>query len=251
MKYALNDLDSVNIRKIVREANRLRKFQTQFQDDKRAVFLVQLLAQHTESGLYLTITEYLEVNGEKKVFYLICFTGLLILKNGDLKNTIEKFRLEKLLFSFSMLRKIASDLVSGIEFLHKNDIVHRNINPQNVFWDPHCAKLGNLDQAAQNGFLDDTFDAARDELNCYMSPEFLHFRYFNGRKEVLTKKIDVWSAGCVIYEVACLEKAFECAYSSPNELYKMTNSQEKSLNIDEFKKDKEGYNLINELISRY
>ena len=46
------------------------------------------------------------------------------------------------IFTELEVQRIAKDIIKGIEYLHKNHIVHRDIKPQNIMLDDAgCAKI--------------------------------------------------------------------------------------------------------------
>jgi calcium/calmodulin-dependent protein kinase I len=92
----------------------------------------------------------------------------------------------------------------GLKFLHMNDIVHRNLKPSNIFWHLNHIKIGDLGMAASFGSMAASIQKSTSIHN-YMPPEMLD----SDEKQNRTAKIDVWSAGCILYELITLKKAFK------------------------------------------
>ncbi|KAB7496472.1 Serine/threonine-protein kinase Nek1 [Armadillidium nasatum] len=83
----------------------------------------------------------------------------------------------------------------AVNFLHEKSIVHRNINSRSVFFSHDgCVKLGNFKNAA----------LLKSSINItnYASPELI-------QKKPYDIASDIWSLGCVLYEMTCLKHAFE------------------------------------------
>ena len=80
----------------------------------------------------------------------------------------------------------------AIDYLHSKKIIHRDIKPSNIFINGPNLVIGGLGQA-KNFDMIGTFS--------YNAPETFE-------DEVYTKKIDIWSFGCVLYEMIKLEKLF-------------------------------------------
>lgn len=97
---------------------------------------------------------------------------------------------------------LINQLVSGIAFLHKNKIVHRDLKPQNILID----RYGNL-KIADFG-LSRSMEIKMPPYSCevvtlwYRSPELLY-----GTTDY-SFYVDIWSFGCIIYEIFLLEPLF-------------------------------------------
>lgn len=115
---------------------------------------------------------------------------------------------------------------SALEFVHSNKILHRDIKSQNIFLTKDSvAKLGDfgiarvrscarcvgcarmtlcLTAVGLSQVLGDTHSLANTVIGTpyYMSPELCENAPYSF-------KSDVWALGCVLYELACLNHAFE------------------------------------------
>ena len=81
-------------------------------------------------------------------------------------------------------------------------IIHRDLKPGNIFLDTHNnVKLGDFGLSIQ---LEAEIKFAKTHVGTpyYMSPELI--------KEIeYDEKIDIWSMGCIIYEMAALTPPFK------------------------------------------
>lgn len=82
-------------------------------------------------------------------------------------------------------------ILSGLEFLHNRQIIHRDIKPQNILLQgdtPRLADFG-ISRAMQTTAVSSTIIGT----DSYMSPEA-----FDGKRSVQT---DIWSVGVVLYQL--------------------------------------------------
>ena len=94
--------------------------------------------------------------------------------------------------------KVAYDLLSGLDQIHQSNIIHRDIKPANVFFNDGVAQLGDLNVAKH---LKDPFTVTQTGTPYYASPEVWSEEPYNF-------KSDIWSLGCVLYEMAMLKPPF-------------------------------------------
>ncbi|XP_071083309.1 uncharacterized protein [Haliotis cracherodii] len=90
----------------------------------------------------------------------------------------------------------------ALKYLHQRKILHRDLKPQNIYLSGEGdVKLGDLGIAR---ILDKGADMASTMAGtpCYMSPEIFQMKGYN-------HKTDIWSFGCVVYEMAAGERAFD------------------------------------------
>ena len=90
----------------------------------------------------------------------------------------------------------------GVEYLHANRVLHRDLKSQNIFL------LGNgrlvLGDLGISKVLDGTLDMARTKIGTpyYMAPEIF-------KDQPYSAKADVWALGCVLFEMITGKHAFE------------------------------------------
>ena len=82
--------------------------------------------------------------------------------------------------------------------MHSNNIIHRDIKPANIFFVGGVAKLGDLNVSK---VLEGKYASTQTGTPYYTSPEIWNNAKYDGR-------VDVWSLGCVLYELATLRPPF-------------------------------------------
>lgn len=92
-------------------------------------------------------------------------------------------------------------MLLAVGFMHSNKIVHRDIKPQNVFVDFDMnLKIGDF---GISKLLDSSVQNCQTSAGTpsYMAPEMVESQDYSF-------KADIWSLGCVIYEICSLERLF-------------------------------------------
>ena len=124
--------------------------------------------------------------------------------NGDLASLIAKNRKEGRMVDESFIWKISTQIISALKECHSNvgkTILHRDLKPANVFLDVNMnVKLGDFGLARVLPH-DTSFTRTFVGTPYYMSPEQMNKLAYN-------EKCDIWSLGCLLYELAALKPPF-------------------------------------------
>ncbi|GLI70930.1 hypothetical protein VaNZ11_016024 [Volvox africanus] len=119
---------------------------------------------------------------------------------GDLYGLLQKRRGQQL--SEDTILDWLVQMCLGLKHVHDRKILHRDIKTQNVFMSTGgLLKLGDF---GVSKVLNSTFQLATTAVGTpyYLSPEICQNRKYN-------QKSDIWSLGCVLYELATMKHAFE------------------------------------------
>ena len=128
---------------------------------------------------------------------------------GDLYQLITERKKTKDYFNEQEIWKVLIQLLKGLKALHDFKILHRDIKSANVFlFQGGICKLGdlNVSKVARKGL-----GYTQTGTPYYASPEVWEERPYDS-------KSDVWSLGCVIYEMITFRPPFQA--KSMEELYK-------------------------------
>mmetsp|Transcript_22764 Transcript_22764/g.35769 ORF Transcript_22764/g.35769 Transcript_22764/m.35769 type:complete len:985 (-) Transcript_22764:93-3047(-) len=121
-------------------------------------------------------------------------------KDGNLGTFIDQHRERKESMSEEVILGIFTQILFGVYFLHRKDIIHRDLKPKNIFINDNVVVVGDLGISKA---LDSMNDFAKTFCGTpnYIAPElFLRQKY--------SKKVDVWSLGCILCEMVTLRQAF-------------------------------------------
>ncbi|XP_030642456.1 serine/threonine-protein kinase Nek5 [Chanos chanos] len=120
---------------------------------------------------------------------------------GDLLKRINTQRGQ--LFSEEQITDWFVQICLGLKHIHDRKVLHRDIKSQNIFLTQGGikVKLGDFGIARM---LNNTMELARTCVGTpfYLSPEICENRPYNN-------KTDIWSLGCVLYELCTLRHPFE------------------------------------------
>lgn len=100
--------------------------------------------------------------------------------------------------------KILIDIICALKYLHReNGILYRDLNPHNVLLDNNFnVKLCDFGLARKQGFqMEHSVTNAFVGSILYSPPESI-------KNEEYTEKSDIWSVGCLIYELLSLSPPF-------------------------------------------
>ena len=119
--------------------------------------------------------------------------------DGDLRTKISETLKNHLSFEESTIWNVLIQTLEGLKYLHKNNIIHRDLKSANIFLiKDGLIKIGDLNVStiAKKGVAN-----TQTGTPFYASPEIWNDKPYNS-------KCDIWSLGCIIYEMAALHVPF-------------------------------------------
>ena len=119
---------------------------------------------------------------------------------GDLYTLIKHYKKHQKYFEEIILWRIAYEILNGLEYLHSNNIIHRDIKCLNLFLSKdHHVKIGDLGVSTITSF--GAMQCTRVGTPLYLSPELI-------KQVPYDYKTDIWSFGCSLYHLANLDPPF-------------------------------------------
>ena len=120
--------------------------------------------------------------------------------DGDLESKIQRNIKSRLTFNENEIWSYLIQIVQGLKYLHDNKIIHRDIKCANVFMTKNgVLKLGDLNVSK---ILKMGLATTQTGTPYYACPEVWADKPYD-------YKSDVWSVGCVIYELCTLKPPFK------------------------------------------
>ncbi|CAF0717985.1 unnamed protein product [Brachionus calyciflorus] len=130
---------------------------------------------------------------------------------GNLKNYLSKYRLLD-----NELIEWCRQLSSALAYLHSQNIIHRDIKPENILIQGKSVKIADFGLSKE---LDHSTAVAKTLCGTclYIAPELI----FSGiYKTGYSCKIDIWSMGCVYYEMSESKLLFGNNCKNKDELFR-------------------------------
>ncbi|CAF1153871.1 unnamed protein product [Adineta ricciae] len=115
-------------------------------------------------------------------------------------NLYEYIRGRQRLLSSEIVCKFMYQLIKALEFLHRHTFFHRDVKPENILIKDDILKLAD-------------FGSCRQTLSKQPFTEYISTRWYRAPECLLTdgyyrNQMDIWSAGCVMYEIITLKPLF-------------------------------------------
>ena len=185
---------------------------TRKQDNKiyalKTVILEKLSKKEQENSVnevrILASVNHPNVIGYKEAFWNDKDSSLNIVMeyadDGDLQTKIQKMKKEGGMFNENLIWSYSIQMIEGLKALHDKKIMHRDLKSANIFLvkDKHQCKLGDMNVSK---VIKDKVLLTQTGTPYYASPEVWNDAPYS-------YKSDLWSIGCVIYEICALSPPF-------------------------------------------
>lgn len=126
-------------------------------------------------------------------------------EGGDMRTMLKKCKQNRDYIAEDVIWKIFTQIILALSECHNRKsgkIMHRDLKPANIFLDSeNNVKLGDFGLSRVMGDQS-IFATTHVGTPYYMSPEQINESQYD-------EKSDIWSAGCLLYEIAALRPPFE------------------------------------------
>ena len=122
--------------------------------------------------------------------------------DGDLETKITNMKRNKQRFEECLIWNYALQILGGLKALHDKKILHRDLKSANIFLtkEKNQCKIGDLN--VSKVMKDKYLRNSQIGTPTYSSPEIWQNKPYS-------YKSDLWSVGCIIYEMCCLRTPFK------------------------------------------
>ena len=123
----------------------------------------------------------------------------IIMEYGGDKNLDEFIKDQKCGIDEDIIKKIVLQICNGLKKIHKANVIHRDLTPLNIFINTnnYSIKIGDFGISNKLETNQSSTYTMKGRGNYpYMPPEIIE-----GCKSEITNKVDIYSLGCIIYEL--------------------------------------------------
>ena len=185
------------------------------------------------------IVKYFESFIDNEFFIII----MEFCEHSDLSEYIKQKKKENQLIDQNVILFIILNICIGLKEIHKNNIIHRDLKPENLFLSKdYKIKIGDFGISKE---LEDDKYVHNTQTGTYeyMAPEII-----KKRNNKFNNKIDLWSLGCIIYELCTLNKCFTSDEGLFGTFNKIINQKHGTINTNYY--SREIQDLIDNLLNK-
>ena len=153
---------------------------------------------------------------------------------NNLRNFINEYIKNKTFIKENIIKNIIKQICLGLKEIHNKKIIHRDLKPENIFINENMdIKIGGFGLSKQlKSYKEYELYNSKAGAEDYIAPEIKF-------KGIYNEKSDMWSLGCIIYELFTLN------------IYYKDNFMDQVTKIDTEKYNNKWQNLIDSLLLDY
>ena len=145
------------------------------------------------------IVKYIDSFKDKNYLYII----MEYCENSDLRNFINKHKQRNQLIDQNVILFMLLDICTGLKEIHNKNIIHRDLKPDNLFISKDFKiKIGDFGVSKKLN-VNNNYAKTKKGTKEYSAPEMIK------ENSKYSKKVDIWSLGCIIYELCTLKMCFD------------------------------------------
>lgn len=172
----------------------------------RAFNEVRCLSKLSHENVVRYHSSWLELSDKKMEIMEECDTNVIIypilyiqmeLCMCNLRDYLRKRNYSGKYGNMSFEKACINGIINGLKYIHANGILHRDLNPNNIFLDCNMIpKIGDFGMAIKSDSSHTSDESSESEfgVELYSPPEYK-------KNNIYTDKSDVYSAGIIFFEI--------------------------------------------------
>ncbi len=172
---------------------RVEKLRMQLPEDRREIENLKALAGCEQIVRYISFTEF----GD------FCYI-VLELMEGNLKQY-----LDEAIIDATQATLFCKDVVLGLEFLHKQKMLHRDLKPTNVLYTVYpklCLKIADFGLSRMEDSVSPTVFGTHAGTRCWIAPEVMTSKTNSVDKSRFQAASDMFTCGMLLHYIFCGQK---------------------------------------------
>ena len=133
--------------------------------------------------------------------------------------------------------RVASEIIDIVEFLHKNNMTHRDISTKNIILNEkkkNTAFLIDFGDSKMSKDVQTNYETQNRWISRYVAPElFVNVGTPENPSYVVTQAFDIWSLGAIIYQLYTFEAPYKA--DSDNKIMQLHGDNNKKIQAEKLK----------------
>ena len=194
---------------------RAEKLRMQRAEDRREIQNLIALADCEQVVCYISFFE------DDDFSYIV-----LELMDGNLEEYLKEFTMDP-----TQASNLCNDVIMGLEFLHKQNILHRDLKPRNILYKERpkpCLKIADFGLSRKADSKSTTVYVTGVGTRCWIAPEVLTSKTNSVNSDRFERQSDIFSCGLILHYIASGRKhpfrPTDCSNKSETEICNETES---------------------------
>ena len=195
-------LKEIAILKKLDHPNIIKLYEILHDYQKQKIYLILEYADYGDIINYDEDNEIFSINNHVKNYY----------KKRNLKYKMDKSIEDKIYYEENDINDFAKNILLGLDYLHKNGIIHHDIKPNNILLCKNkICKITDFNfSSILENLNEDNIGSNGESADNFRAPETLHLDDEDtGEQNLQGKPLDIWAFGITLYILTYLKFPFD------------------------------------------